>query len=257
VVSPNKKPPALRIRLSSDESRAAVLRSDASLSILQMSSGTIVGERPGSRPGEAGVNGLLPGLDAAFAPGGMRVAAIQGSGGAVDWDVPSGASGISPLLFKPTSFLTSIAFAPAGGLIALGTGMYEEAIALIDPGQSAKPVARLASHNEGKIAVTALAFSPDGRLLLSGLFDGAMTVWDVAGRRRIGSVHHARGAIVDLSYARDGSAMTAVTDQGVVQRWNLDPDDWVSLACRVANRTVTADEQARLLDGRDAASICP
>jgi WD40 repeat protein len=199
----------------------------------------------------------LPGLDAAFEPGGLRVAALQGSGGAVTWDVTSGARGISPLLFKPTSFFTSIAFAPAGGLIALGTGMYEEEIALVDPSRSDKPVARLASHNEGKIAVTALAFSPDGRLLVSGLFDGAMTVWDVAGRRRIGSVQHARGAIVDLSYSRDGSAMTAVTEQGVVQRWNLNSNDWVSLACRVANRTVTADEQARLLDGRDAASICP
>lgn len=257
LVAADKKPPALRIRLSSDESRAAVLRADSSLSILQMTSGSIVGESPGIQPSGAGVNGLLPGLDASFEPGGMRVAVLQGSGGAVIWDVQSGARGISPLLFKPTSFLTSIAFAPAGGLIALGTGMYEEEIALVDPSRSDKPVARLASHNEGKIAVTALAFSPDGRLLVSGLFDGAMTVWDVAGRRRIGAVHHARGAIVDLSYARDGSTMTAVTERGVVQRWNLNPDDWVSLACRVANRTVTADEQARLLDGRDAASICP
>jgi len=257
VVTADKKPPVLRIRLSSDESLAAVLRADASLSILQITSGSMNDASPGLRPGGAGINGLLPGLDASFEPGGPRLAVLQGSGGAGIWEGLSGAHGISPLLFKPTSFLTSIAFAPTGGLIALGTGMYEEEIALLEPGRSESPVARLASHNEGKIAVTALAFSPDGRLLVSGLFDGAMTVWDVAGRRRIGPVQQSSGAIVDLSYARDGSALTAVSEQGVVQRWNLNPDYWVRLACRVANRTMTAEEQARLLDGRDVASICP
>jgi WD40 repeat protein len=50
LVAAQKKPPALRIRLSADGSRAAVLRADSSLSILQMSSGSIVGESPARGP---------------------------------------------------------------------------------------------------------------------------------------------------------------------------------------------------------------
>jgi hypothetical protein len=62
--------------------------------------------------------------------------------------------------------------------------------------------------------------------------------------------------VIDLSYARDGSAVTAVTNEGVAIRWNLDPADWLSRACAIANRNLSPEEASRFL-GATASRTCP
>ena len=115
---------------------------------------------------------------------------------------------------------------------------------------------RLPTQNLQAGDVTALAFSPDNRILFSGHIGGTTLTWDIAGRRRFGEIHRARGAVIDLSYARNGSTVTAVTDQGVAIRWNLDPKDWLARACAIANRNLSPEEAARFLDAK-ASRTCP
>lgn len=246
-----------RVRLNDGQSRAAVALADGRVSVWDVTSGRLeatVGE-PRAVRGRAG--GLQPAVDAAFEPGGSRIVSVHGGPEAFVWTTREAPPRLSALPFTPTSYVTSVAFSGAGHTIALGTGMYEEEIILLDPSRSDAPVARLPSHNPGKIAVTALAFSPDGRVLVSGLFDGSITAWDVAGRRRIGDVQGVRGEVTDVSYAHNGSAVAAVTDRGVVLHWNLDPVDWVTMACAIANRDVSTEERARFLGGASLASVCP
>ncbi len=258
VFSPEPRVRIQRIRLNDDRTRAAVMLADGRVTVWDTAAGTLgatIGERRTARntPG----SGLQPDIDAAFEPGGSRIVSVHGDREAFLWNATDASPQPSALPFTPTSYVTSVAFAAVGSTIALGTGMYEEEIVLLDPSRADAPLARLPSHNSGKIAVTALAFSPDARVLFSGLFDGSMTAWDVAGRRRIGDIHAARGEVTDLRYAQDGSAVTAVTDRGVVLRWNLDADDWLTLACAIANRDVSSEERARFLEGGSSAAICP
>jgi WD40 repeat protein len=255
AISTEPHEPVVRIRLNADETRAGVMFADGSVKIWNIATGEIAAHVADAGRGDAAVGAPHTGADIAFEPDGSRVMFVRGGQQAFVWD--SRSSQLSPLPFKPTSFFTSVAAGAGGGPFALGTGMYEEDIVLIDPAPANAPVTRLASQNLQKIAVTALAFSPDHRILFSGLFDGTIATWDVAGRRRFGEIVRARGAVIDLSYARDGGAVTAVTDQAVVFRWNLNPTDWLAMACTIANRDLSAEERTRFLDTASGSPTCP
>lgn len=244
----------VRVRLSDDQARVAVMFADGSAKVWNTATAQLAADVAGAGRGSAAVGVPHTGADIAFEPGGSRIALVRGGQQAYLWDARS--SQLSALPFKPTSFFTSIAAAAGGRPLAIGTGMYEEEIVLLDPAGAAAPLAKLPSQNLQKIAVTALAFSPDSRILFSGLFDGTISTWDIAGRRLFGATHRARGTVIDLGYARDGSAVTAVTDQGIALRWNLNPADWLAMACTIANRNLTLEERLRFLDDADASETC-
>ena len=44
---------------------------------------------------------------------------------------------------------------------------------------------------------------------------------------------------------------------GVVWVWTLDPDEWRSIICRIANRNLTVAEQEKYLDGNQTEKACP
>ena len=245
---------AARIRLSDDPTRAAVMFADGSVKIWNVATGHLVADVAGPGQAPVAVGREHTGADVVFEPGGPRVALVRGGQQAYIWDARS--SQLSPLPYKPIRPFTTVAVARAGGPLALGTGMYDEAIVLLDPAQAAAPVVRLPTQNLGTGAATALAFSPDSRILFSGHIGGTTVTWDIAGRRRFGEIHRGRGAVIDLSYARDGSAVTAVTDQGVAIRWNLNPADWLAKACVIANRNLSPEEVSRFLDAK-ASRTCP
>lgn len=245
---------AARIRLSDDRTRAVVMFADGSVKIWNVATGQLVADVAGRGEDPVTVGEAHTGADVVFEPGGSRVAVVRGGPQAYIWDPRS--SQLSPLRYKPNTIFTSVAAAGAGGPLALGTGMYDEEIVLLDPARAAAPVVRLATQNLQTIAVTALAFSPDNRILFSGHYSGTTLTWDVGGRRRFGEIHRARGAVTDLSYARDGSALTAVTNEGVAIRWNLNPADWIAKACAIANRNLSPEEASRFLDAK-ASQTCP
>ena len=253
--APGHGEPIVRIRFNHDESRAAAAARNGTVTVWTTATGTLLATFAGERRQDGQAGGLTPGVDAAFDPRGDRLASIHGHQQAFLWDWTGTTARFSPLPFRPTSYFTSVAFGPDGRTIALGTGIYGGEVVLIDLAAAGAPAARLPAHDLQD--VTALAFSPDGRLLFSGGFDARVAAWEVAGRRRIGEVHRAPGSITSLSYATDGTGVTAVTEGGVVLRWNLDVRNWLEEACRVANRQLSAEERARFAGGIGDEIDCP
>lgn len=192
--------------------------------------------------------------DAVFEPGGTRVVSIHGGQQAFLWDWNEGQLHFTPLPFRPTSYFTTAAFAADRKAIALGTGIYEGEIVLFDPSNTGASPTRLQAHE--LMDVTALAFSPDVRLLFSAGFDGRIAVWDVAGRRQIGEAY--RGDMVtELGFTPSGTAVTAITKSGAVLKWDLEVEHWLEKACRIANRELSAEERARFMDGTGVEAVCP
>jgi WD40 repeat protein len=154
---------------------------------------------------------------------------------------------------------------------------------------------RLAALSIGSASsIVDMRFSPDGRYLAVAGVEGAVEVWDVDGRRRIGDPipamrplsglrivdfdgarmilrngeeirvwDVARGAMLgefDLvsSGARvspDGSELLVQSFYGFV-RIPLDPDAWAAHLCRLVGRDVTAAERGAMPPGSPTGGIC-
>ena len=245
--------PIVRIRLNQDESRASAITENGVATVWDVRTGAPLATFAGGKPRSGGRGGLSDQVDAVFEPGGTRVVSIHGGQQAFLWDWNEGQPHFSPLPFRPTSYFTTAAFAADRKAIALGTGIYEGEIVLFDPSNTGASPTRLQAHE--LMDVTALAFSPDVRLLFSAGFDGRIAVWDVAGRRQIGEAY--RGdRVTELGFTPSGTAVTAITKSGAVLKWDLEVEHWLEKACRIANRELSAEERARFMDGAGVEAVC-
>ena len=138
-----------------------------------------------------------------FAGNGGRIASADTSGIVKIWDRPQEPP--SRVLSDPVGAgATALAFDPGGTM--LSTGGYDGTVFLYET-TGFRRVARLQGHAG---MITALAFSPDGRRLVSagGYRDGRVRLWDVATCRSIASYQS-----TDLT---DGVLLAAMNPEGRV-----------------------------------------
>ncbi|MEO8436521.1 MAG: protein kinase [Pyrinomonadaceae bacterium] len=145
------------------------------------------------------------------------------------------------------------AFSPNGQLVATGA----ENIVLWDVATQAK-LARL----EHPADVWGLAFSPDGRSLVSTHGDGAILVWDVAERQRIANLNEHSDPVRAVTFSADGKHLASASEDGSVIIWDsergakeavllghkarvnavaLSPDGKTCVSVDQANTTIFAD----------------
>jgi WD40 repeat protein len=145
--------------------------------------------------------------------------------------------------------VTSIAFSPAGDVVASGSD--DQDIRLWSTGTH-ELMGVLSGHTD---LVQALAFAADGTVLASGSEDFTIRVWDVRERRQLGQPWRwIEGPVRALSVAPDGRSLVAANGPVVVQ-WAFDDDGWGQLACRLAGRELTA-EWATLAPSLPPTQLC-
>src|SRR5262249_51166690 len=139
------------------------------------------------------------------------------------WDTSTGQPMVQPLRHRDP--ITAAAFHPDGRTVLIGTGKNE-----LQPGQSTgRGEVRLWSVADGssipcKIThqdmIVALAYSPDGRTILTGSRDRTARLWEAATGRPIGPPLQHQWMIGKVAFSSDCKvALTA--DHATTRLWNV------------------------------------
>jgi WD40 repeat protein len=114
--------------------------------------------------------------------------------------------------------IQALAFSPVGDpgqrVLAVAAGRYVE---LRDAGGRKRSA--LKGHTS---LVRALAFSPDGRALLTGGGDGTVRLWDLATGQETACLNWGLGPVQAVAFAPDGMTAAAAGDSAEVMIWDVD-----------------------------------
>ncbi len=94
----------------------------------------------------------------------------------------------------------------------------------------------------GKIALpySAVAFSPDGRYLVTGTLNGAVQVWDAGTGQKVGTLDTHSREIFGVVFSRDGEHLASASRDGIVKLWDAKRLDKESLNEKKEPRTIRA-----------------
>jgi WD40 repeat protein len=109
------------------------------------------------------------------------------------------------------------------------------------------------------------AITSSGTVYPAGFFDGgrrlvvasngAAQLWDVAGRRLMGSLTTGPG-LPGATITPDGRMLVTTSSDGLLTTWPLAAGRWVADACRIANRQLTRSEWRTYLGGLAYRRVC-
>ena len=105
-------------------------------------------------------------------------------------------------------------------------------------------------------ALLSLAYSSDGKQLLTSAADASTALWDAQTGRLVARVV-TPSFLSTAQFAEGGSVVVADGFVGAVYRWDTRPDYAVEFACRLAGRDLTQAEWADQFGDRNFQETCP
>ena len=174
----------------------------------------------------------------AFSPDGRLLAAGQNETGSMPGDVRVWDVGGRPRLL-PVRFR-----APAGSLAFSNDGR-ELAAATLEKGTTIRdvPSGRLVRRLRHADFARTVAYSPDGKLLAVGLYDGKTELWRTRDWKRVGrSLTLHTGRVLSIGFSPNGRTLVTSSADGTVALWDVatqkplgtrltvDPDEFVAAA---------------------------
>jgi WD40 repeat protein/serine/threonine protein kinase len=166
----------------------------------------------------------------AFSPDARRVAAGLESGQLELWDAASGQQ-FATMMGREGNAIYAVAFSPDGSRIVCGKS--DGTVSIWDAA-SAKETIQLtglsnqyefqdpvAKQYELQWPVITVAFTPDGRRILSGDMGGQVRVWD-AGKNQGFTTLRADGSVYSIAFSPDGTLLVSGSGDKTVRLWNVE-----------------------------------
>jgi WD40 repeat protein len=192
-------------------------------------------QRPRLRAILRGHKGYI--LAVAFSPDGKLLATCSGGFRPSDstvklWDVDRALSrgSTEPITLKGhEGVIWCLAFSPDGKTLA--SGSMDKTVKLWDVG--AWRAAGAGSRTKGwrwtprtirgdanARGVKSVVFSPDGKIVATGTYDGHITLWDAATQSRVSDFSQAPGEMRSIAFSPDGKRLATAKDDLKVRIWN-------------------------------------
>jgi len=146
--------------------------------------------------------------------------------------------------------VSCIAFSPDRTLLASG-GYFDNAVKLWEV-ETGRELRALSGHSSGGVVftgVTAIAFSPDSKLLAAGSADGSVSLWDVQTGNELRFISGASGSLgsmagaLRIEFSPNGRMLAAQQFSGI-QVWDVASGQQIhSLTMETSGFTFTSDSQ--------------
>lgn len=195
------------LSFSGDGESLAVFDDQGKVTVTEVKSGRLTLNLPAQllRSSSAGV---------AFAPDGCHLAIGEEYGGLRLVNVRTGADAAMDTQTYCT--ISALAFSADSRLLAAGFGYGEGTIQLWDA-QTRKLLGQMRKHAGD---VTALAFTPTGRQLVSASGDGTIRIWRVDDQAELCRLQSSGGEVRALALLNDGAKLVTGDSRGAVCFWN-------------------------------------
>ena len=114
-------------------------------------------------------------------------------------------------------YLDAVAFSPDGQILAISE---DNNITFWNP-DTGKRLHELSGHTE---QVTSLAFSPDGKILISGSYDRTIRLWNVRKRKELGTLK-GDDSVYTVAFSPDGQYIASGSKDSTIILWPLYSDE--------------------------------
>ena len=102
-----------------------------------------------------------------------------------------------------------------------------------------------------------VAFSADGRTIVSGGRDGRITAWDGHTGELLGAITTAPPSVATYpAFLPDGHTVAIVASNGTSHTWDTHLHHWITYACQIVGRDLTGDEWAQAVGTREYQRTC-
>jgi WD40 repeat protein/serine/threonine protein kinase len=186
----------------------------------------------------------------AFSPDSKILAGGLDGGVLQLWNVET-AEAVGEPLTRHNDAVVTLAFSSDGQTLA--TGSWDNSVILWDT-DTWQPRGEPITSTDW---VSGVAFSPDNQTLAYSSFNQTISLWDIPTNQSIGQplIGH-QDAATDVAFSRSGLLASASADRSIIL-WDVAPAVWQTMACQIANRSLTPEEWQQFFGSEAYRQTCP